>query len=465
LKNYGYLKCWYIRLSPHVRIVSGIFVFLVSGKTFILYYTMDIIIRSARVIHPGSRHHNKVVDIFISNGKIKKIAARITDTPRAKEVSMKNLHVSLGWVDMNANFYDPGYEQKESMETGCLAAAAGGFTHVCIMPVTMPVTQNKAQIEYLLNKSAGNIVTVHPIGALTHDLAGHDLADMYDMYSAGAVAFCDGLRASPSAGMIERALLYVRAFDGLVMVHPEDRSISKNGMMNEGIISTRLGLPGAPAMAEEIAVSRDLYLLAYTQSRLHLLDISVRGSVALIRAAHKKKMQLSASVNAYNLLLDDTAVAQYDTNCKLNPHLRSRDDIDALIKGVADGTIDTLTSQHSPHEDDCKRLEFDKADYGMIGLETSYAVSNTALYGKADTTQMVGLLSLNARRILGLPMTGIAEGEDADLTLFDPDMRWTFTEKDIRSRSKNTPFIGKEFTGKALGIIHKDKISLHHGKV
>jgi dihydroorotase len=425
---------------------------------------MDIIIRSARVIHPGSKFHNKVVDILISNGRIKKIGAKVTDAGRAKEVSAKNLHVSLGWVDMNANFYDPGYEQKETVESGCRAAAAGGFTHVCVMPATMPVTQNKAQIDYLLNKSADNIVSVHPIGALTHDLAGHDLADMYDMHSAGAVAFSDGLRPSPSAGMIERVLLYVKAFNGLVMVHPEDKSISKNGMMNEGLASTRLGLPGAPALAEEIAVSRDLYLLEYTQSRLHLLDISVRGAVALIRAAKKKNLALSASVNAYNLLLDETAVGQYDTNAKLNPHLRTKDDINALIKGIQDGAIDTITSQHMPQEDDCKRLEFDKADYGMIGLETSYAVGNTALAGKVDASQMVQLFSLNARRIVGLPEADIAEGAAADLTLFDPDMKWTFTEKDIHSRSKNTPFIGKEFIGKALGIIHKDKISLH-GKV
>lgn len=426
---------------------------------------MEIIIRSARVIHPGSKHHNKVVDILISNGKVKKIAAKITEAPRVKEVSSKNLHVSLGWVDMNVNFYDPGYEQKENVESGCRAAAAGGFTHVCVMPVTLPVTQNKAQIEYLLNKSADNIVSVHPIGALTHDLAGHDLADMYDMYSAGAVAFSDGLRASPSAGMIERALLYVRAFDGLVMVHPEDKSISKNGMMNEGAVSTRLGLAGAPALAEEIAVSRDLYLLDYTQSKLHLLDISVRGAIALIRNARKKKLNLSASANAYNLLLDESAVGQYDTNYKLNPHLRSQEDITALIKGIQDGTIDTITSQHNPQDEDCKRLEFDKADYGMIGLETSYAVSNTALAGKVDAAKMVELFSLNARKILGLPVTGIAEGEDADLTLFDPDLKWTFTEKDIRSRSKNTPFVGRELTGKAVGIIHKDKISLSHGKI
>jgi dihydroorotase len=336
---------------------------------------------------------------------------------------------------------------------------------VCAMPSTIPVTQTKAQVDYVLNKSKENIVSVHPIGALTHDLAGHDLADMYDMYSSGAIAFSDGLRASPPAGMIERALLYVKAFGGLVMVHPEDKSISKNGMMNEGAISTRLGLPGAPALAEEIAVSRDLYLLGYTQSRLHLLDISVKGSVALIRNAKKQGLNLSTSVNAYNLLLDESAVGQYNTHAKLNPHLRTQDDINALVRGIQDGAIDTITSQHNPQDEECKRLEFDKADYGMIGLETSYAVANTALSGKVDTTKMIELLSLNARRILGLPAADIAEGADADLTLFDPDMEWTFSKSDIRSLSSNTPFIGTAFMGKALGIIHKQKISLSHGKV
>ncbi|MCW3127146.1 MAG: dihydroorotase [Bacteroidetes bacterium] len=424
---------------------------------------MDIIIRAARVIHPGSPYHTKVVDILISNGKIKKIAAKISDVSRAKEIRAGNLHVSLGWVDMNVNFYDPGFEQKETVESGCRAAAAGGFTHVCVMPGSQPVTQSKAQIDYLVNKSKDNIVSVHPVGALTHDLQGKDLADMYDMYDAGAVAFSDGLKSSPDAGMIERALLYVKAFGGLVMNHPEDKSVSKNGMMNEGVISIRLGLPGAAALAEEIAVSRDLYLLEYTASRLHLLDISVKQSTALIKAAKKKGLAISASVNAYNLLLDETAVGQYNTNCKVNPHLRTKADIAALIKGIEEGTIDTISSQHNPQDEECKKLEFDKADYGMIGLETAYAVANTALSGKVDTTKMVELFSLNARKILGLPASTIKEGEDADLTLFDPSQKWTFTEKDIRSRSKNTPFIGTEFTGKAIGVIHKDKMALANG--
>jgi dihydroorotase len=426
---------------------------------------MDIIIRATRVIHSGSPHHNKVVDILISNGRIKKIGSKLAAPPKAKEIAAKNLHVSLGWVDMNVNFHDPGHEQKETLETGCKAAAAGGFTHVCVMPNTQPVTDTKAQVEYLLNKTRDNIVTVHPLGAVSRQLEGKDLADMYDMYQAGAIAFTDGLRPSSNAGMVERALLYVKAFGGLVMNHPEDKSISKNGVMHEGIVSTKLGLPGMPALAEEIVVSRDIYLLQYTGSKLHLLDISARQSLGLIKAAKKQGLQLTTSANVYNLLLDDSAVGQYDTNYKLNPPLRGKEDITALIKGVIDGSIDTLTSQHNPQDEECKKLEFDKADFGMIGLETAYAVANTALADKVDATRMVELLSTNARKILGLPLTGLVEGDEADITVFDPTAEWTFTEADIRSRSKNSPFVGRSLKGRPIAIIHKEKISLSHGKV
>lgn len=420
---------------------------------------MDILIRSARIIDTGSKFHNQVRDILVSNGKIKKIGAKLVNTTKAREVKADNLHVSLGWVDLNTYLADPGYEQKETIESGCAAAAFGGFTHICCMPNTQPVVQNKAQVEYVLRKAAGEVVSVHPIGAVTQNCDGKDLAEMYDMHTAGAIAFSDGLKPSPSAGLLERALLYTKAFDGLVMTHPEDKSISKNGVMNEGVMSTRMGLPAAPALAEEIAVNRDLYVLEYTDAKLHMLDVSLAKSVELIKAAKKKKLNITASVNAYNLLLDETAVGSYDTNAKVNPHLRSKKDIDALIKGVNDGTIDTITSAHQPHDEECKKLEFDKADFGMIGLETCFAVANTALQGKATTDKLVELLANNPRKILGLENV-IAEGVEADLTLFDPKMKWTFTEKDIKSRSLNTPFAGTQFTGKALGVINKGKIQL-----
>ncbi len=414
---------------------------------------MEILLRSAKIIHTESPFHNKIVDILISNGKIKKIGAKLPNPSKVKEFTHKNLHVSLGWVDMNVNLYDPGFEQKETIESGVKAAAYGGFTRICTMPNTQPISQTKAQIEYVLNKAKGGLVTIHPVGALTQNLAGQELADIYDMQKAGAIAFSDGLKPSVSAGMLERALLYVKAFDGLVLNHAEDKSISKNGVMNEGITSTQLGLPAAAALAEEIAVARDLYLLEYTQSKLHLLDISLKRSAELIKAAKRKGLKLSASVNAYNLLLDEKAVGDYDTNYKLNPHLRTAADRVGLLKGLEDGTIDTITSQHNPQDEECKKLEFDKADFGMIGLETCFAIANTATQGKVELSTLIAAFSANARKILGLPVQKIAEGEEAELTLFDPSLKWTFTEKDIQSKSKNTPFVGYEFTGKALGVI------------
>lgn len=421
---------------------------------------MDILIRSARIVDSGSKFHHQVRDILISNGKIKKIGAKLQNISKAKEIKADNLHVSLGWFDLNTYLADPGYEQKETIGSGCAAAAAGGFTHICCMPNTLPVIQTKSQVEYVLNKAASEIVSVHPIGALTQNCDGKDMTEMYDMHRAGAVAFSDGLRPSPSAGLVERALLYVKAFGGLVMNHPEEKSISKNGTMHEGAVSVRMGLAGAPALAEEVAVNRDLYVLEYTGSRLHFLDISLARSVEMIRAAKKKKQQITASVNAYNLLLDETKVGDYNTNYKVNPHLRAAKDMEALIKGIADGTIDTITSAHQPQDEECKKLEFDKADYGMIGLETCFAVANTALQGKVATDKLIEMLANNPRKIMR-QNAEISEGAAADLTLFNPDLEWTFTEKDIRSFSKNTPFIGMKFTGKAIGLIHKGKLQLN----
>lgn len=421
---------------------------------------MEIILRSVRIVNTDSPFHLQVKDIHISNGKIKKIATRIDAPKNAKEIKQENLHVSLGFVCLNTFLADPGYEYKETIESGSAAAAAGGFTHICAMPNTQPVAQTKAQIEYVLRKSAGQAVSVHPVGALTNNCEGKELTEMYDMHHTGAIAFSDGLHASPPAGLVERAMLYAKAFDGLIMLHPEDKSISKNGVMHEGVTSTKLGLPAAPAIAEEIAVNRDLYVLEYTQSRLHFLDISLKRSVELIRAAKKKGLKVTCSANAYNLLLDETSVGNYQTNYKVNSHLRSREDIAALTKGIADGTIDTITSAHQPHEEDGKKLEFDKAEFGMIGLESCFAVANTALQDKVEIAQTIKTLAENPRAILGIG-GAIAEGEPADLTLFNPTLEWIFEEKHIRSKSKNTPFVGYRFTGKVVGIIHNNQLQLN----
>lgn len=423
---------------------------------------MEILIRSARIIDTGSSYHNQVKDLLIAGGKIKKIGSKLQNTTKAKELKYDNLHVSLGWFDLNTFLADPGHEQKETIESGCKAAAFGGYTHICAMPGTTPVIQSKGMIDYVLKKSQNEVVSVHPIGALTLNTEGKELADMYDMYNAGAVAFSDGLKPSPNAGLVERALLYVKAFGGLIMNHAEDKSISKNGAMNEGLTSTKLGLPPAPALAEEVAINRDLYLLEYTGSKLHFLDVSLKRSVELIKAAKKKGLKVTASVNAYNLALDESAVGNYDTNAKLNPHLRSKDDVLALQKAVAEGVIDTITSAHNPQDEECKKLEFDKADFGAIGLETTFAVANTKLNKAVGIDKLVEIFAANPRKVLGMEVPAIDAGADADLTLFNPNEKWVFEEKHIQSRSKNTPFIGAEFTGRAIGVINKNKVHLNY---
>lgn len=428
---------------------------------------MEIIIRSARIIDTGSPFHNQVKDIHLSGNRILKIADKIRHSGSLPEIKVPDLHVSLGWVDLNTFLADPGYEHKEDIGTGCSAAAQGGFTHICCMPNTMPIVQTKAQIQYILSKAASHLVDVHPLAALSENTEGKNLTEMYDLHRAGAIAFCDGPQPSPNAGLLERALWYVKAFNGLIMVHPEEKSISKNGVMHEGLTSTLLGLRGAPGLAEEMAVNRDLYLLEYTHSKLHFLNISLSKSAKLIREAKKKGLPVTASVNAYNLMWTDAVLDTYNTNFKVNPPLRTQADIAALAKALADGTIDTITSAHQPHEEDEKKLEFDKAAFGIIGLETCFAVANTVLKGKVDLSTIIAALANNPRKILGLH-SKIEEGALADLTLFNPNYEWTFTEADIRSKSKNTPFIGTKFTGKVLAVINhallhttSEKLSTH----
>ncbi|MDW8272700.1 MAG: dihydroorotase [Chitinophagales bacterium] len=421
---------------------------------------MNILIRSAKIIDKTSSHHLSVRDIFIEKGIIREIGKKIEPKGKCTEIRFDDLHVSKGWIDLNSFFADPGLEHKETIESGCSAAAAGGFTHVCILPNTEPVADNKAQIEYVLAKAADNIVKVLPIGAVTKGCRGNELAELYDMHLAGAVAFSDGALPSLSAGLLERALEYVKAFNGVVFVHPEDSSISGNGVVNEGVVGTMLGLPQIPSFAEELAIARDLMILEYTQSRLHFLNVSLKNSVDHIVKAKKKGLNVTVSINAHHLLLSEDSLENYNTLYKVNPPLRSRTEVKNLIKAVSLGFIDSITAQHYPHEEDSKNTEFDKAAFGIIGLETAFAAANTALHTHMDTEKIIELFSDNPRKILGLQNSSIETGYPADLTLFSPNLSWTFTEKHIRSKSKNTPFIGKTFVGKSLGIVRNGKLFL-----
>ena len=420
---------------------------------------MNLLIKNARVIDPNSPFNSQVTDIFIENGIIKKIGKNLTDKTD-KEISIDGLCVSPGWVDMFANFADPGYEYKESIESGCSAAAAGGFTDVLVIPNTKPAIDAKSQVEYIVQKSRSLAVSVHPIGAVTKNAEGKELAEMYDMKTSGAIAFGDGLNCIQSAGLLVKALQYVKAFDGMIIQLPDDKSINAHGLMHEGIVSTQIGLPGKPAMAEELIVARDIKLARYAESKLHFTGVSSKKSIEYIDRGKKGGINISCSVTPYHLYFTDEDLKEYDSNLKVNPPLRSAEDKDAIKKAIDDGIIDCIATHHLPHEADSKKTEFEYAKDGMMGLETAYAVLKTSI-PEISEEKAVALLSTNPRKLLKLNVHTIKENEKACLTLFCPDADWVYEKNNIQSKSKNSPFIGKKFTGKVIGIINKDQVHLN----
>ena len=419
----------------------------------------DLLLRRAHVIDPGGPHHDAEVDILLKNGKVAQVAARIGKND-ATEINMPGLHVSPGWVDLRAHFRDPGEEYKEDLISGLDTAAAGGFTAVAVLPSTQPPIDARSGVEYLLRKSHGHAVRVLPLGALTKGLNGEQLAETYDLQQAGAVAFTDDQHPVRNTRLMMLALQYTKGFGGAVFSFANDPDLSAGGQMHEGPMSARLGMRGIPPEAETITLMRDLALLAYTGGRLHVATISTARSVELIRQAKKAKLDVTASVAAHHLLLDDGCLRGFDTNYKVMPPLRDVEHIEALREGVKDGTIDAVVSDHRPEDTEHKRLEFGSAAFGVIGLGTSYAAANTALHGRMNTRRLVERFCQGPRKVLGLPVPHISEDAEAEITLFDPEVDWTFTAADIRSRSQNTPFIGQHFVGRPLGIVARGKAIL-----
>tara|TARA_R110002049_G_scaffold82169_3_gene209114 strand:- start:11732 stop:12988 length:1257 start_codon:yes stop_codon:yes gene_type:complete len=408
---------------------------------------MNVLLKSVTIVDPNSKHHLKQRDILIENGKISKIAAKIDTLAKVKEISLTNLHVSQGWFDSSVSFGEPGYEERETIANGLKTAAYSGYAHVALNPNTFPVTDSKSNIKYLRSQADGHAVSLYPVGALTVGATGIDLAELYDMKNAGAISFYDYKIPVKNPNLLKIALQYTQNFNGLVQSFPFEMSVAPNGIVNEEINSTKLGLKGIPALAEELQITRDLYLLEYTGGTLHIPTISTKKSVALIKEAKKKGLSVSCSVAINNLMLTDDALESFDTNYKLLPPLRTHNDVKALLKGLKEGTIDGVTSDHNPIDIEHKNVEFDHAAYGSIGLEAGFG----ALNSKIDLETAIGALT-QLRNVFNITSEGVAEGAIADLTLFDPAIEWTFAEEDILSTSKNAALLGSRLKGKAFGV-------------
>ena len=417
---------------------------------------MKVLIKNARIICNTSPFNGKNVDILIEDGFIKEIGKDIT-LKVDKEISYANLHVSIGWLDIFSHFNDPGLEHKETLETGTKAAAAGGFTDVFVCPNTLPALDSKSQIAYITNKTKQLPVTVYPVGALTKNLEGKELAEIYDMSQAGAIAFSDGLHAIQTAGLFLKALQYIKAIDTTIIQVPGDDSLNNKGLMNEGWVSTQLGLPGLPAIAEELMIARDIDLLKYTQSKLHITGISTKKSLALIKNAQKAGLQISCSVTPYHLHFCDEDLAAYDTNLKVHPPLRTREDMLALQDAFKNNEIDTLASHHTPQHSDNKICEFEYASFGMIGLETLFPIALT--YAK-NIESLITLLAVNNRKLFNLPLPVIEENAAACLTLFNLENEYDYQTNNIKSKSKNSAFLNTKLKGEVIGIINKNHLIL-----
>lgn len=416
---------------------------------------MNLLIKSAFIIDTKSDFHNSSQDILIEKGKITKIGEQLDNPNNYKEIVLDNLHISQGWFDSSVCFGEPGFEDRETIVNGLKTAAKSGFTAVAMQANTHPVIDSNSDIFFVNSKAQNNAVTLLPIGALTKNSESVDLAELYDMKTAGAVAFSDYKLPISNPNLLKIALQYASNFNGLICSFPLEKRISGQGVMNENVMSTSLGLKGSPNLAEALQIARDLYILEYTNGKLHIPTISTAESVNLIRQAKLKKLDVTCSVAIHNLLFLDDHLKEFETTYKVNPPLRTQHDIDALIEGVKDGTIDMVTSDHNPITIEDKKVEFDHAAYGTIGLESAFGALQTLF----TTKKTIALLTKGKARF-GLENTSIKIGETANFTLFNPDTKYTFGLEHIVSKSKNSMFLNTDLKGSVYGIISNKKISL-----
>lgn len=419
-----------------------------------------VLIKQAKVIDPRSEHHNKVVDLLLEGGRIKQIADQIEDQG-AQEFKAPNLHVSIGWLDMRANFNDPGYEDREDLFSGAAAAAQGGFTSVALSPETLPVTDNKAAIQYLLKPNKNIAIRLLPIGSFSKGLKGEELSEIYDMKAAGAIAFSHGNKAVNNSALMRLALLYNREIGPALQVLSQDESIRSNGQMHEGEKSTWLGLKGIPALAESIGLSRDIALAEYCEAPVHFQGISSKEGLELIQMGQAKGLKLSADVNLMNLVFSDEDLESYDTNLKVYPPLRSKNDQQALIEGIKKGEIKAICSNHQPRTIEEKRCEFDIARFGAATLEGFFGALNKACGEDLGLDKLIEAISRGPREVLKYQENlSVAEGQEAELTFFDPDLDYEFDPATKQSKGANYPFKNMNLKGKALAIYQNEQLSI-----
>lgn len=422
---------------------------------------MNLLLRSGRLIDPVSGR-DETVDIHIIDGRIEKLGKNIAASPSSQVVDLKGKIVAPGFIDMHVHLREPGFEHKETILTGCTSAAAGGFTAVACMPNTKPAIDDESVIRFIQEKANAalqGLVDVYPVAAVTVGRKGEHLAPMAELATAGAVAFTDDGDPVHDAELMRRALEYSKMFNKPIIQHAQDLPLTKGGVMNEGFNATTLGLPGMPAIAEDIMVARDIRLSAYTGGQYHVAHISTVGCVELVHEAKKKGLNVTCEVTPHHFCLTDEAVRSYDTNTKMNPPLRTRDDVEAMKQGLKDGTIDVIATDHAPHSYDEKQVEFQCAPFGIVGLETAIGLAITELFEKniLSLYQLIEKFSTNPRRILHLPQIEIQEGKQANLTIFDPSVEWIVDVQKFKSKSKNSPFNGFALRGKAVGVINNDQ--------
>jgi len=417
------------------------------------------LLKGARAIDP-SQNMDAFIDILIVDGYIREIKPNL-EISDAKVIDLTGLTVTPGLIDMHVHFRDPGYEYKEDIESGSMSAAAGGFTAVACMPNTIPPIDNSALVEYVKTKASKvGKVKVLPIGCVSKGQRGEEITEMGDMAKAGAVAFSDDGRPIANSSLMRKAMVYAAMFDKVIIDHCEDPSLFEGGQINEGRVSTLLGLAGIPRASEEIMVARDILLAREMQTPVHIAHISTKGAVELVRWAKQEGVRVTCEVAPHHLTLTEEAVMGYNTYAKVNPPLRTQEDIDALLEGLSDGTIDAIATDHAPHHVDEKDVEFDKAAFGMVGLETALGVILTKVVGKKGISlnTVIQKMTHGPAKVLGLDMGTLKAGNLADITVIDLEREWTVDKDKFFSKGRNTPFHGLKLKGKAVMTIVDGKI-------